>query len=375
MSRFNKLLKIIFWATLVIFPLGQIPKLSLTPLVKISLLDGLIGLFVGLTFLAGFKYQKAKKALIFRPGVIFIIIAGLSLLVNFWKTPPNLLLVGFLYLLRFGLYFLFYLGLRQVNFSQKTLDWGLLISGFLVAFLGILQYILYPDLRNLIYLGWDPHFYRLFSTFFDPNFTGVILVLTLFQLFFLYKTKTAFKTKIMFLLAFIVLSASIFLTRSRTAYLSLLIGSLVMFWKLRKIKISYLLILLVVFFLAAKLPTPKVDVFDLFRVTSSVSRIGNWKNTLIIGLKQPVLGQGFGTLRFPDSSLLAVWATTGILGVSAFCWLLWRILRFGLKKTEVLVVLVVLFVSSWFNNTLFYPWILYWFFVFLAGSEAVTVRK
>lgn len=372
MIKPNKLTKILLWATLIIFPLGQILKISLSPEIKISLLDVLIGLFITASFLAGFKIKQAKKALLFSPGILFIMIACLSLLVNLSRTPQNLLLLGVLYLLRFAAYFLFYLVIVQSSFSKKTLQRGLLWAGIGVAVFGICQYILYPDLRNLIYLGWDPHYFRLFSTFFDPNFTGIILVLTFFQLIFLYPKKPTAKNKLLYLLMFVLLSASIYLTRSRSTYLSLLLGILVMFGKSKKFKIQYLLILLAVFFLAGKLPTPKVDVFDLFRVTSSVARVENWQYSWQLGLRSPLLGQGFGTLRFPDSSFLAVWATTGILGIFTFLWLLWRAFSYGLRKNaQVLVVLIVLFVSSWFNNTLFYPWILYWFLLFLAGNEKV----
>lgn len=50
--------------------------------------------------------------------------------------------------------------------------------GIGIAWLGVLQYIFLPDTRFLIALGWDDHYYRLLSTLLDPNFTGMILVLS-----------------------------------------------------------------------------------------------------------------------------------------------------------------------------------------------------
>ena len=56
----------------------------------------------------------------------------------------------------------------------------ILISNIIV---GLIQYFLWPDFRSFSAQGWDPHLYRLVSTFFDPTFTALIYLLLLIQNF------------------------------------------------------------------------------------------------------------------------------------------------------------------------------------------------
>ena len=70
----------------------------------------------------------------------------------------------------------------------------MLISGSLIVLLGFIQLMFYPALRNLYYLGWDEHLYRMFSTFLDPNFAGAFFVLfTLFVIDMSLRYKKEFK--------------------------------------------------------------------------------------------------------------------------------------------------------------------------------------
>ena len=100
----------------------------------------------------------------------------------------------------------------------------LMVSGAIFIVFGYIQYLFYSNLRNLYYLGWDDHLYRLFSTFLDPNFAGIFLVLILLltvQYFFLER-----KTKIKIVIAmFSVLALiALYLTYSRSAFISMVLG-------------------------------------------------------------------------------------------------------------------------------------------------------
>lgn len=365
MKQKNNIFIFLIASIFFIYPFGQIAKIAISSNIKISLLDVLVGLFV-LVSLVFIKNNK-KKPLIWKSSLLFIAVSFISLLINLFFQPVQNLIVGLLYLLRFSLYSFFYYHLFKVinlNRSQyiRLIDKGLLLSGFFVAVFGLIQYLLYPDLRNLMYLGWDPHYFRLFSTFFDPNFTGIILVLTLLHLIFL-KKMSYFKY-----LIFFVISVAIFLTRSRSAFLSLLTGVAALGVIAQSYR-KFIFAILIIFIGVSLLPTPPVDVFDLLRVTSSVARVENWKQSVEIALKSPFFGSGFGIIRFSDSSFLYVLVGTGILGLISYLYIWKMLLYFGIKKREVLVVSIVLFVGSWFNNILFYPWILLWFYIFLVRNE------
>lgn len=369
MKQKNKILIFLLVCIFFIFPFGQIPKIAISADVKISLVDILVGLFalVSLFLLKRIK----KKPLLQKSGLLFILAAVISLIVNVFFQPADKLIIGLFYLVRFSLYALFYVQLLKfIDLNKqahiKFIDKGLLLSGFFVAIFGLIQYLLYPDLRNLMYLGWDPHYYRLFSTFFDPNFTGIILVLTLFHLIFLFKNNK--KTSYLGYIAFFIISAAIFLTRSRSAFLSLLTGVAALGVIAQSYR-KFIFGLIIIFILISFLPTPPVDVFDLLRVTSSVARVENWRQSIETSLKSPFFGSGFGITRFSDSSFLYVLVGTGFLGLISYLYIWKKLLYFGIKKREVLVVSTVLFVGSWFNNILFYPWILLWFILFLTRNE------
>ena len=101
----------------------------------------------------------------------------------------------------------------DVNFWLR----GLYGVGIGFGILGLMQFFLYPDLRNLMYLGWDPHYYRLFSTLLDPNFVGIILVLTLILGCGLWKKK---QKNFFLMIGQLIGFVSLLLTYSRSSYVS-----------------------------------------------------------------------------------------------------------------------------------------------------------
>ena len=67
------------------------------------------------------------------------------------------------------------------NKDFKSLVKKLIIFiGIFIVGLGFIQFLFYQSLRNLFYLGWDEHLYRMFSIFLDPNFAGAFFVLYYF---------------------------------------------------------------------------------------------------------------------------------------------------------------------------------------------------
>src|SRR3990170_302548 len=160
----NKLFKLTVVLTILSTLLGPSIRLpGTTPPVNIYISDILVAF---LSLLLAINYPKAylvfKKDQPSRILAVFIVYSLFTLIV----TPLNLNLyeriVSFLYLLRFTLYFGIYISclilIREDQQQKFHLKIYLNLTGIFFIILGWLQYFIYPDLRNLAYLGWDPHF-------------------------------------------------------------------------------------------------------------------------------------------------------------------------------------------------------------------------
>src|SRR3989338_3324991 len=67
--------------------------------------------------------------------------------------------------------------------------YGLNLTVLLLVSTGLAQLAFFPDLSLLARAGWDPHQFRLVSTWLDPNFIGLFLVLAL-PMILLWQNKT-----------------------------------------------------------------------------------------------------------------------------------------------------------------------------------------
>ena len=160
--------------------------------------------------------------------------------------------VSSLYLWRWILYSgLYFVALEPVISWKQWLRWTYW-SGVLVAGLGLFQYVYYPYLRNLSYLGWDPHLYRVFSTFLDPNYLSLYLVLTLFLGMYLYDRTVRF----VYMFGQLVTFVALLLTYSRSGFIALLVGVFVYALLQRKLKV---VVIGTVVFAALLLVLPKTD--------------------------------------------------------------------------------------------------------------------
>jgi len=374
---------------LVLFPFGQLVRLPVGlenfPEVNFYLTDIIVGLLGGIGVIRGVRAIGEKKLPVLAgPMLIFLGITALSLLVNIPYFQGKEILVAGLYWLRLAAYFGFYFFINLSNWS----DWSnlpdlLLVCGGAVAVFGLVQYFLWPDLTGLKYIGWDPHYYRLTGTFLDPNFTGIILVLTIILLI-----KNLKKHSISYLLLAICY-LSLALTYSRASWLAFLGGMGSWFWlKWKKGGIKFIIFIIVIIAITAIiLPRGKGgEGVKLERVSSILSRIGSWRQALIIAKAHPLLGVGFNTYRYTqkkygflsedwqtshsgggaDNSFLFVLATSGILGLLGLLGLLGKILALSFRKSPlVFASLVAILIHCLFNNTLFYPWVMGWLAIIL----------
>lgn len=385
---------------LFIFPIAEVGRIQIGS-VAITLNDiGIIITFL-IWFLFNFKKIKSSKALLKKPIIIFTSIGFVSLLLNTYRLDINFFSISLLYLIRWLLYSSIYFII--LGFDKKFIEklkYFLIVPISAILIFGLIQFNFYQSLRNLYYLGWDEHLYRLFSTFLDPNFAGAFLSISFILLLFLsiqfYKNKQIVKSSILFLITGLNF-VEIYLTFSRSALIMLgisLITYLVIIGKKKFIIVFAALILLLAIFSPRSF---KTEGTNLFRTFSSEQRIESATAAVKIINNNFVYGVGFNAYRYvmfqygivndakwqtthsgagTDNSFLFVWATTGIIGLASYLYLLYKIFIIGklrLKKNPFAVVLVsVLFgavVDSFFVNSLFYVYIMEFIWIIAAVTE------
>lgn len=348
------ILTILLWISLLLGQLGGIP---LSRGVNLYLQDIALSLMIIMAVVRYGLLGKLLKFRLFRPIALFIGVGMIALFVN-----PTV--KGSLYLLRWTVYSLFYGIILVSPLSTQFWLWWMASFGVALSAIGLVQFIWYPDLRNLWYLGWDPHYYRVFATLLDPNYVGILLVLTIFVLVFLVR-RLSWQMG--------VVGVALLLTYSRSSYLALLAGVGVAIVFLKRWKEGLFLVL---FFLLAIVYIPKAggDTLSLDRYDSTVSRLQNWQQTVMEITKRPVFGHGLGVTG-TDSSILYVGVTTGLAGLVGYLWLFIEQVKVGLRSKNRALKLLLLTsftavgVHSLFVNSLFYPWVMIWLWTLLAVVE------
>jgi O-antigen ligase len=368
-------------ALYLLLPLGQLQKLPLG-ISNVSVYAHdlvLIGLWVYILI----KHQPRDLWQVVKnnklvPLAVFTGIGLFSWAGNYFVWGEQSLL-GLGYLLRWVLLtaplFVFNLNAGKVN-KQKLLRQSVF---FLVLF-GWVQYLVFPDLTQFKYFGWDDHYFRLTGTLLDPNFMGALIVLGLGLEF--KRVKCSFLRKVFYLV-------TLGLTYSRASWLVWLVllfaytvreifsrpikTDILMVFRtlIRSLKVPafyfWLIISAVIFLL---LPRPQGEGGNLARTASISGRMSSYQQAWQIIKSKPILGVGFNNYRLAlkeqdfkvenievnhaaagaDNSFLFVWATTGIFGLFAFLWLV--------SSLQPMWLILPLVVHALFNNTLFFPWVL-----------------
>lgn len=396
----------LLYALFLTAPLGQFSRLPLgSGGVNVYGVDLLMGLCAGI-FLIRLVIVPQKTS-IPRPFFWLILFCASGVASLVWNSPFLSLseqVVSSSYLIRFFSAVCTGLLTAQVALSRGTsftarLAFCMVFSGVLVSLLGIGQLILLPDFTQLDpSLGWDPHQSRLSALFFDPNFTGAYLVCSLAVTGTLLTLSTRMRQTVLLSGVALLLSVALVLTFSRSAYL---MGALVLglFGVLRSPR---LLAGAVLIFLIALIAIPRVQTRIAGGVDpddSARARFVSWQQTATLIGQYPIVGVGFNAYRYAqeregilmptggsvprsatgaDSSLLFVWATTGVFGLVWFLlflgdsWLSAFRRYFGKRRSHYalpwLVVLPGFLVESQFINALFYPWLLVWWLPLAALS-------
>lgn len=347
--------------------------------------------------------NAARPAFIF-PLALFFLIALLSLLHALTVLSVGEVLVSTFYLFRLAVYISLYMvaiNLADTDKTRRRIFNIILFSAVILAIAGFIQLRIFPDLTQLEEMGWDPHINRLVGPWLDPNFLGgfFAFVISVTLGILLYAKKT--KTKLLLGLVILILTTALFLTYSRSSYLALITGVfIVSIFRSRKIVVIALVILLVGLGVSERAQQRVGEMFtsinSIFLETPDTPdpttklRIESWHNTISLIEEKPILGHGYNTLRFvtynrgiyaspqlhaaggSDSSLLTIFATTGILGLAAFVWMLARVIKqcfLGWRNKKLTPYLngyslgmlggiFALLVHSVFVNSLLYPLIL-----------------
>ncbi len=375
---------------------GTVVSVMVYPGITLYLHDFFLVLLVASSILSKTK-QKLRAKLM--PNImLFGIVSVLSLLINSYRITLPELGISSLYLIRWFMYAGMYIIVLGKQIDTTLWVAGLFSVGVGYALLGIIQFFLYPNLRNLMYLGWDPHYYRLFSTILDPNFAGILFVFTVMLGYYLYQ-----QTKDMRVLGLTSLSfAALVLTFSRSSYVAFFAGSLTYALLEKKWKAFFIGILMfVVLFIA--IPNPGRAYLRMDRTATSLARIENWKESFALFEKSPLFGHGFNTLRYireysiagagishagagVDNSFLFILATTGIIGFTIYGWLIMSIFRLYSNVTRVskdgrifgrmgISILVSLIVHSQFVNSFFFPQVMIFLWIILGVAEVQCMEK
>ncbi|MBU1019470.1 MAG: O-antigen ligase family protein [Patescibacteria group bacterium] len=402
------LLLTIFAATL--GELGRIPE-SLGPTYLIN--DLFVPILIVIWILKKITIDREFKVPPLMPAVTaWAIIAAFSLLLNTsWLETPQLK-EGALYLVRFISYFFLYLiaydEIRKNERNRKILLGGILSGALLIAIFGFIQLKLFPSFFELGMEeeGWDPHIGRLLSTWFDPNFVGGFLGFIVCLLFGLILKS---KKKGIYIILMPIILAALYLTYSRSAYLACLIGLLVITGiKSRKLLIAALFGGAAAFFFLAQIQPRFMDLWETIQSMAGLNeyaklfnpdatsrlRLGSWNNAIAVIKEHFWFGSGYNTFKFAqwklgllqdleahhgagsDSTLLTIFATTGLFGITAYLWFyLKAFLQSAKQSPGIAGGLVALLAHSTFVNTLLFPHILIFFWITLALSAKIPSKS
>lgn len=390
----------LLYFVLFFLPIGQLLEFSLTPSIHLYLIDIVVFLLISVWMI---KKLLRKQPFSAPPLAQFILafaaVTLVSLLFSFIHFSPLQVGIGSLYLFRWicytGVYFVVY----EYKNKQRLLT-ALMISGVVSAVFGLFQYFLYPNLRNLLYLGWDPHEYRVFGTYFDSGFAAVIYLLTLILIVYFY-TENLVKNKLWLVLAGLATYVAFALTYARSSYLAFLAAFFILSILKKNYKFALLSILILgITVILLPRPSQTSEGVKLTRTSTISARETNYLQTLQIIEDNPVIGIGFNLLRYEnskrgfvsqnegetnhaaagsDSSLLFVASTTGIIGLIAYILFWYQMVRLELNKGKtdhfllfVLPTLGALLVNSLFLNSLFYIWTMLWLWILLGISHGTS---
>ncbi len=351
-------MNIMFYVTCLVFSLGQLGRISFfNQQINFYLYEVALTLSLFILFFK-YRFQPIKEAAKkFKPIFFFLSVLLISLLIGLLKYNLFENLVSSLYFFRLLLYFFYFFYLQYYlktnkDFS-KIIKRGISVIAVLTIISTLIQYFLYPDLRNLFYQGWDPHLYRTFGVFFDTSISAAI-----FGIFFLIINQPVIKIFYLILIA---------LSFSRSIYLGLSI-TLIYFFICQKQYKKIILFLLFFVALIFFIPKPSGEGVNLKRLYSISSRVEDYRQGINLWKNKPIFGYGYNRIRYIkkndsvhsvssfSSSFLTILVSSGIFGLLGFFWVLWRLEKINKINQSLIIFLSIV---SLFDNVLLHPFILF----------------
>lgn len=358
--------------------LGQLQRIQITNNIAFYLHDlFIVGFLLKELFAGNLQIKKiienVKKIKISQKKIIFIFLVSIFLSWGIALTQERFDFRAVLYLARFIAYILF-IFLLQKKLKNKSWPWRLI--SFNILLIGFIQYLFLPDLRFLIYEGYDDHFYRLASTILDPAFTGLIFVFNLN--YYLWQKKKNY-------LLIGLFTAGLLLTYSRSSYLAFISSSLLMFFLNKESDKKAILITIFCFCIALPF-LPKNsggDGVNLLRTVSAQKRISNDQEILqSMDKTQWLFGRGLfvpATNRsvsetipshshFADNLVVFLISNLGLIGTAALLLMVFKSAR-QCERRDRLTLLTSLAVHAMFNNSLTQSFVVLLFLGFYLSKD------
>lgn len=347
--------------------------------------------------------------------LLFIFVMLGSYFLNLFRFDLTEMLVAFSYLGRFGEYII----LALMTFDLLDRDKGnsvyyTILGSFgasfvLLTILGFLQLKYFGNFFELgMYLkGWDPHIGRLLSTWFDPNFIGgyLVFMLSIFIALGLYFHRKGDRRWVYILGAVTLFGLiALYLTYSRSAYLALIAAlSALALLKSRKLLVIGAIVVVLGVAVSPRMQQRFMDMWGSARVLLGIDiqqtidptaqlRLYSWQFAREIIADYPLAGAGYSRYAYEinsrghgllsghasggsDSSVLTIWATTGVFGMLSYLAVgfvaavigIRRALRQSNLKSYISAGLVAGFggmiVHSIFVNSLLFPLMMVYLYV------------
>ncbi len=305
------------------------------------------------------KLRHDRKIRLGRVGqmiLVFLFVMLLSWIVNLFRFPFIQMAVGMTYMIRFAMYIVLAPMTYDILTRHPELKRNILL-GFLaplpvLILFGFLQLIFYPNfyVLGLHLLGWDPHIGRMTATWLDPNFLSgfFALILGLVMSLGLYYRRNGDKQRFLFLAAVALLGIiALYLTFSRSGILAFLMTvGVLAFFKSRKLLLAAILVSTLVFGFSPRTQERVGEMWISAKTLvgleeqraldpTAALRVWSWSFAKEIIQDYPLLGIGYSRYQYEinyrghallsdhssggsDSSLLTLWATTGLFGLLSF---------------------------------------------------------
>ncbi len=371
-----------FLATL-LYPLGQLTRLSFLNQ-QVNLYAYELAMACAFILLILKLRVKPFKTRMSRPALILMGTLAVSFLLSIYRYDAYENAVGFLYFARLGFYLFHFLYLLEFMRNNRTakqfLGRELAATVLILVVASVIQYLFYPNLRNLLYQGWDPHLYRVFAFFFEPYLAGAAIGLSIMYVYFRGNGWGKFKWVVL-----AVLFVLLMLTFSRTVYAAAFLTFTLYFLQRRSMK--RILLLFVSFaVLAYLIPKPVGVGVQLLRTFSIETRLRNAGEGIAMWIKSPVAGVGYNRIRYAKahegitgkygishaaasyhSSFVTMLASAGVMGFLAFGYLLFRFL--GISTPSFFYILFLSLLSLG-DNALLHTFMLYFYLKLLAYESA-----